>query len=112
QNFPEPARSLAMELMKSRGLRPNRLTNMWGQFVVAGIALLRPGGRLAMVVPAELLQVTYAAQLRQHLVDSFARITIFACNEMFFPNAEQEVVLLLAEDKRPLCESHSKCTIS
>lgn len=112
QNFPEPSRSRAMEFMQSRGLRPNRLTNIWVPFVVAGISLLREGGRLAMVIPAELLQVTYAAQLRQHLADSFRRVTIYACNEMFFEHAEQEVVLLLAEGRLATVDPTNKCHVS
>jgi len=112
QQFPEPSRTLAMEFMQARGLQPNRLTNIWVPFVVAATALLRAGGRLAMVLPAELLQVSYGAQLRQYLADSFGRITIYACNEMFFPDAEQEVVLLLAEDRLPLRCSTNRCDIS
>ncbi len=112
QNFPEPSRSQAMEFMQSRGLRPNRLTNVWVPFVVGGISLLREGGRLAMVIPAELLQVSYAGQLRQHLADSFSRVTIYACNEMFFDTAEQEVVLLLAEGKLADTDPTNKCDVS
>jgi adenine-specific DNA-methyltransferase len=97
QTFPEPHRSLAMALMAEQGLVPNRLTNIWVPFVVAAVASLRIGGRLALVLPAELLQVTYAAQLRSFLTDRFERIDIVACNELFFGNAQQEVVLLLAE---------------
>jgi adenine-specific DNA-methyltransferase len=112
QNFPESSRSLAMNYMQSKGLRPNRLTNMWVPFVVAAISLLKEGGRLAMVIPAELLQVTYAGQLRQYFADSFQRVTIYACNEMFFENAEQEVVLLLAEGKLAKADSSNACDIS
>lgn len=112
QNFPEPSRSQAMAYMESRGLRPNRLTNIWVPFVVAAVAMLREGGRLGMVIPAELLQVTYAAQLRQHLADSFRRVTIYACNEMFFEGAEQEVVLLLAEDRLAGTDPANKCEVS
>lgn len=112
QNFPEPSRSQAMAYMESRGLRPNRLTNIWVPFVVAAVAMLREGGRLGMVIPAELLQVTYAAQLRQHLADSFRRVTIYACNEMFFESAEQEVVLLLAEDRLAGTDPTNKCDVS
>lgn len=112
QNFPEPSRSQAMVYMESRGLRPNRLTNIWVPFVVAAVGMLREGGRLGMVIPAELLQVTYAAQLRQHLADSFRRITIYACNEMFFEGAEQEVVLLLAEDRLAGTDPANKCEVS
>ena len=97
QTFPEPHRSRAMAMMKSEGLSPNKLTNIWVPFVVAARASLQKGGRLALVLPAELLQVTYAAQLRSYITDHFSRIDIVACNELFFDNAEQEVVLLLAD---------------
>lgn len=112
QNFPERSRSQAMTLMESRGLRPNRLTNIWVPFVVGSVSMLKEGGRLGMVIPAELLQVTYAAQLRQYLADSFRRITIYTCNEMFFANAEQEVVLLLADDRLALTDATNQCDIS
>jgi adenine-specific DNA methylase len=101
QTFPEPHRSRAMDLMIQHGLKPNRLTNIWVPFVVAAVGALRPGGRMALVLPAELLQVTYAAQLRSYLTDRFDRIDIVACNELFFEKAEQEVVLLLADGARP-----------
>src|SRR5262249_25570814 len=107
-----PSRTQAMQFMQAQGLRPNRLTNIWVPFVVAGISLLGERGRLAMVVPAELLQVTYAAQLRQLLADSFHRVRIYACNEIFFENAEQEVVLLLAEGRLRNADPTSKCDIS
>lgn len=97
QNFPEPFRSRAMNIMTDLGLKPNRLTNIWVPFVVASVASLRPGGRLAFILPAELLQVSYAAQLRSFLAERFATIDIIACNELFFEKAEQEVLLLLAD---------------
>jgi adenine-specific DNA methylase len=112
QNFPEPSRSLAMAMMEQQGLRPNKLTNTWVPFVVAASMRVRPDGRLAMVVPAELLQVSYAGQLRMYLVDRFRRIEIVACNEMFFDGAEQEVVLLLAEGKLERASSENRCLIN
>jgi len=112
QSFPEPARSRAMRIMERAGLRPNRLTNIWVPFVVASAARLREGGRLAMVLPAELLQVTYAAQLRSFLVDRFQSIDIVACNELFFDNAEQEVVLLLADDALDSPSAGNKCRVT
>jgi adenine-specific DNA methylase len=86
-----------MNVMARLGLTPNRLTNIWVPFVAAAVASLRRGGRLALVLPAELLQVTYAGQLRSFLTERFERIDIVACNELFFKNAEQEVVLVLAD---------------
>ena len=103
QSFPEPHRTRAMAIMGEQGLSPNKLTNIWVPFVVAATASLKVGGRLALVLPAEILQVTYAAQLRSFLTDRFKRIDVVACNELFFEKAEQEVVLLLADGalKRP-----------
>ncbi len=100
QTFPEPHRGRAMAILSRLGLKPNRLTNVWVPFAAAAAAALVPGGRLALVLPAELLQVTYAAQLRSFLAARFARIDVIACNELFFAAAEQEVVLLLADGAR------------
>ena len=112
QSFPEPHRSRAMEIMKELGLSPNRLTNIWVPFVVASAGCLRPGGRMALVLPAELLQVSYAAQLRSFLTDRFGRIDLIACNELFFERAEQEVILLLADDARAAPSEENPCEVA
>ncbi len=112
QIFPEPNRSRAMAIMAESGLTPNRLTNIWVPFVVASVASLRPNGRLALVLPAELLQVTYAAQLRSFLTDRFACIDIIACNELFFEKAEQEVVLLLADEALERGSESNACRVT
>ena len=98
--------------MRTQGLAPNRLTNIWVPFVVAAAAALRPKGRLALVVPAELLQVTYAAQLRTFLTNRFRHIHLIACNELFFANAEQEVLLLLAEGARTTPALRNDCQLT
>lgn len=95
QNWTEPTRSLAFDLMRAVGLRPTKLTNAWVPFVVGSTLALRDGGRLALVVPAELLQVTYAAQLRSFLVDQYTDITAVTFRRLVFKGILQEVVLLL-----------------
>lgn len=112
QSFPEPHRTRAMTIMVDQGLKLNRLTNIWVPFVVAATASLKPGGRLALVLPAEILQVTYAAQLRSFLADRFKQIDIVACNELFFEKAEQEVVLLLANGALPKAIKDNVCQVS
>lgn len=112
QSFPEPHRARAMTIMGDQGLKPNRLTNIWVPFVVAATASLKPGGRLALVLPAEILQVTYAAQLRSYLTDHFERIDVIACNELFFENAEQEVVLLLADGALAAATEDNTCRVA
>ncbi len=49
-----------------------------------------------MVIPAELLQVGYAAELRRFLVGRFSRLTLVTFRHLVFP-VQQEVVLLLGE---------------
>lgn len=112
QSFPEPHRSRAMAIMGDQGLTPNKLTNIWVPFVVAATASLKHGGRLALVLPAEILQVTYAAQLRSYLTDHFERIDIIACNELFFEKAEQEVVLLLADGALAAGSERNICRVA
>lgn len=112
QSFPEPHRSRAMEIMKGQGLSPNRLTNIWVPFVVAAAAALKEGGRMALVLPAELLQVSYAAQLRSFLTDRFCRVDLIACNELFFAKAEQEVLLLLADEARAAPSASNPCKVN
>ena len=111
QSFPEPYRSRAMHIMKSEGLTPNRLTNSWVPFVVAATATLNVGGRMALILPAELLQVSYAAQLRSFLNNRFGCINLVTCNELFFKNAEQEVLILLADEARNFPSSNNSCKV-
>ncbi len=97
QNFPAEHRDIAFELMKQGGLHPNKLTNAWVPFLVASTFLLNDHGRLAMVIPAELLQVNYAAELRQFLSQYYKRLTLITFKKLIFEDIQQEVVLLLGE---------------
>src|SRR2546423_11424308 len=83
--------------MSKAGMKPNRLTNTWVPFIVASSFLLAKHGRLAMVIPAELLQVNYAAELRRFLSDYYNKITLITFKQLVFEGIQQEVVLLLAE---------------
>lgn len=97
QNFPDEQRAPAFELMRKAGMRPTKLTNMWVPFVVASSFLLNEKGRLAMVIPAELLQVNYSAELRRFLSEYYKRLTIITFKKLVFEGIQQEVVLLLGE---------------
>src|SRR6266699_3689719 len=97
QNFPEHQRAMAFYLMQRAGLHPNRLTNSWVPFLVAATLLLKKTGRLAMVIPAELLQVNYAAELRYFLSNYYSYLTLITFKKLVFDGIQQEVVLLLGE---------------
>lgn len=99
QYFDKGERERAFRLVSSFGYRPNGLSNAWTAFIQLAAELLADGGRLAMVVPAELLQVQYAAQLRHRLPMLFDDIFVIAFDELVFPEIQQEVLLLLADRK-------------
>ena len=48
---------------------------------------------MGLVLPAELLQVTYAAQLREFLLSRFTEITLVTFERLVFDGILQEVVL-------------------
>lgn len=95
QHWDAESREKAFDFMRSAGLRPTKLTNAWVAFTVAATLALRDGGRIGLVLPAELLQVTYAAELRAFLIDTFSELTVVAFRTLVFDGVLQEVVLLL-----------------
>ena len=95
QDFQEEHRERAFSLMRAQGLHPSRLTNAWLPFVAVATSMLNPGGRIALVLPAELLQVNYAAELRQFLARQFAHVVLVTFRRLVFDGTQQEVVLLL-----------------
>lgn len=111
QYFDEKSRSLAFSHLRFAGYKPTKLANAWAAFVQLSIELLRDGGRLAMVVPAELLQVKYAGELRDRLATQFKHIVIVGFRQLVFPDIQQEVVLLLADGKHETsldpCDIHT-----
>ena len=100
QYFDRTERDRAFSLLNAFGYNPNGLANAWVAFVELSVELLDEGGRLAMVVPAELLQVKYAAELRHRLPALFDDVYIVAFDELVFPQIQQDVVLLLADGRR------------
>lgn len=105
QTFPEEHRTPGFALMHSEGLSPNRLTNAWVPFVVLATRALRPGGRIGMVLPAELLQVSYAAELREYLARQYSDLTVVTFRRLVFDGIQQETVLLLG--KKTTCREGS-----
>jgi len=99
QSFPKEHRELAISMMRELGLKPNKLTNIWVPFLVISASVLKSDGKLAMVIPAELFQVKYAAETRVFLSNFFDRITIITFKKLVFKNIQQEVLLMLCEKK-------------
>jgi len=100
QYFEEESRKRAFGHLRKAGYRPTKLANAWAAFIQLSIELVADGGRLAMVVPAEILQVTYAGELRERLTKQFEHIVLIGFKKLVFPDIQQEVLLLLADGRR------------
>lgn len=100
QYLPEPFQIQSELVFRLLGQKFTKHTNAWVPFIMAGMALLRPGGRLAMVVPAEIVHVTHAQSLRSYLGRECSRIVIVDPEELWFQDTLQGAVLLLAEKRR------------
>ncbi len=97
QYLPAQFQARAEQVFKQLSLPFTKHTNAWVPFILASMALLRPGGRLAMVVPAEIIHVTHAQSLRSYLGRECRRLVIIDPEELWFSDTLQGAVILLAE---------------
>jgi len=98
QTFKGEVRRRAHDLCLGLGARFSGLTSSWAPFIVAVAGLLKRGGRMAFVVPAEIGHAPYAAPLLEYLVASFSTVQIIAIRRKLFPALSEDCWLLYAED--------------
>lgn len=97
QDFAGASRARSRQAALRAGVGLTSLASSWAAFTVYAALFLRPGGRMGLVLPAELLSVNYAADVRRFLLQSFAKVDLVLFTERVFPGVQEEVVLLLAE---------------
>ena len=97
QYLKETQRDCQAQILTSHGMKSNKLINAWVAFMVACVQLLSENGKIAFVIPAEILQVAYAEDLRLYLANHLAKITLITFEQLVFPNIEQEVVVFIGE---------------
>src|SRR5258707_2251389 len=100
QYFEKSQREQAEQLFKQANVPFSKRTNAWVPLVIASIMHLTPGGRLAMVLPAELLHIHHASGLRQLLEQEMETVILVNIREMVFPGVLQGDVLMLAAKKQ------------
>lgn len=98
QTFKGEVRRRALGLCLDLGARFSGLTSSWAPFLVATAGLLKRGGRMAFVVPAEIGHAPYAAPLLDYLVASFSSVQIVAVRKKLFPALSEDCWLLFAEN--------------
>jgi len=97
QTFKGETRRRALDLCLDLGARFSGLTSSWAPFIVATAGLLKRGGRMAFVVPAEIGHAPYAAPLLDYLATSFSTVRIVALRRKLFPALSEDCWLLYTE---------------
>ncbi|MGH2377916.1 MAG: HsdM family class I SAM-dependent methyltransferase [Candidatus Limnocylindria bacterium] len=95
--FKGEARRKAQLAAGAAGVVLSGLASSWAAFVVHGTQFLGSDGRLAFVLPAELLHADYAGPVRDFLLRRFGSVTVVTFDEAVFPGAMIDAVLLMAE---------------
>ncbi len=85
---------------QNANLADTKPKNIWTAFLVRSIEFTGKDGILAFVLPSELLQVKFAAELRELILKQFERVEIFTFNELLFKDCKgQDTLLLIGERK-------------
>lgn len=106
QFFDKEQQVEATKIFDKATLKYSKLTNAWVSFVVGSSLLLKEhGGKIGFVLPAEILQVSFAQQLRKFISQFYNKINIISFEKLVFPSIQQEVVLLLCEKNQT--ENHN-----
>ncbi len=97
QYLTERQRELQSKILVSHGMKANKLINAWVAFLVACVQLLSETGKIVFVIPAEIMQVAYAEDLRLFLSEHLAKITLITFEQLVFSDIEQEVLVFIGE---------------
>lgn len=93
------------------GIKLNGRASLWSYFILHALNFLKPGGRVAWVLPMSFLTSAYAAQVRDLISERFEKITAITLTERLFivEGTEEATVILLADG---FSETHERKRIS
>ena len=97
QRFTGAVRNTALAMCALHGARFSALTSSWAPFLVASATLLKAGGRMAFVVPAEIGHAPYARPLLEYMVSHFGCVHVIAIREKLFRHLAEDCWLLYAD---------------
>jgi len=99
QRFARETRKTALELCARHGAEFTALCSSWAPFLVAVATLLKSGGRMAFVVPAEIGHAPYARPVLEYMAAHFGFVQVVALRDKLFPQLSEDCWLLYAEGK-------------
>ena len=97
QRFTGETRRQALRLCASQGAKLSGLSSSWAPYLIVTASLLRPGGRMAFVVPAEIGHAPYAAPVLDWFASHFDDVQVVAVRQKLFADLSEDVWLLYAD---------------
>ena len=97
QRLSATRRRLGAARAAEAGVELGALASSWAAFAIHAVAFLKPGGRLAMVLPLELGHAAYARPVIALLRRRFASVAFVLPQRALFPRLDQGALLLLAD---------------
>lgn len=99
QKFRGAERARALQRARTLGVELPGHVSSWAPFLVHAVSLIKPGGRLAMVAPAELGHAAYATNVLRFLLEQFATLTILTFQKRLFPKLSEDTFIVLGENR-------------
>ena len=99
QSFKGKERALGLQRAADLGVDLPGHASSWAPFLVHAVSLIKPGGRLAMVAPAELGHAAYARHVLEFLLNQFATLNILTFQKRLFPALGEDTLIVLGEAK-------------
>lgn len=97
QRFKGAEREYALKRALEHGVELPGHASSWAPFLVHAVSLITPGGRLAMVAPAELSHAAYAKNVLNYLLEQFASLTILTFQKRLFPKLGEDTFIILGD---------------
>ena len=72
-------------------------SSSWAYFVTRSMQLLRTGGRLAAIVPGELVSADYGRRVFEHVGACFHRTVLVRCKGELFGGLQLETIVILGD---------------
>lgn len=86
-------------VFKTLGAKFTKHTNAWVPFLLSSLSLLKGGGRMAMIIPSEIIHVMHAQSLRSYMGKVCSKVVIIDPKEIWFEDTLQGAVIIMAEKK-------------
>jgi adenine-specific DNA-methyltransferase len=95
--IPPESKERAVAALARDGWAISGRSSFWAYFLLYAIRFLKPGGRLAMILPGAFLQTDYAEEVRTLLTGAFRTVYLFPIQERLFEDTDEEAVAVCAE---------------